>query len=399
MEVITTATQTELGGTDGSKPIFNWASQMEEATLDQARNLAALPFAINHIALMPDAHPGYGMPIGGVLFAKNALVPYAVGVDIGCGVALLSTSLNVSDLTPTLLQVLLDSIAAKVPVGNGPGAQHLTPQYEVFEAAGSIRGEISKVATDAISHASTQMGSLGGGNHFIEVQQDEYGDVFVMLHSGSRSVGKKICDHWHKVAASLNERWYSDLPHKELAYLPWGTPEAHGYFTDMRIAMAWAERNRHVMLDRVQDALHETLGATSAFVTDIHHNYAAQETHLGINGFVHRKGAVRAREGEMVLIPGSMGTASYIGEGLGNKISYASCQHGAGRARSRTATVKSQTEEEFTASMTGILMGGNARNARDESPYAYKDIETVMADSVDLVRPVSRLTPMGVVKG
>lgn len=374
-------------------PIKCWASQIEDDCIRQAANLANLPFALNHVALMPDAHPGYGMPIGGVLFADNAIVPYAVGVDIGCGVSLQSTGLWDLD---GRLQELLNRISYVVPVGNGPGAQ-FDAEHTFFNMPEGV--EASGPAWTAIVAAKGQLGSLGGGNHFIEVQQDETGEIFVMLHSGSRSVGKKICDYWHKTALALNQKWYSQLPDKELAYLPWGTEEAKGYFADMTIAMTWAEQNREAMRKAVSEVFESMFGVNPAFVTDIHHNYAAWENHRGHNGIVHRKGAVRAREGEIVLIPGSMGTASYVGEGLGSADSFMSCQHGAGRARSRSATVKLETEEQFLASMQGILFGGKASGARDESPFAYKDIEGVMADSADLVRPVQRLTPLGVVKG
>ena len=392
------------------KPIKSWASQVEDSCVAQAQNLANLPFTISHVALMPDAHPGYGMPIGGVLFADKAIVPYAVGVDIGCGVALMSTGLVADDLLGTradgasVLQRVLDSIALRVPVGNGPGAQHAEgfwPSLDWKPMLGEVPdiGSFSQAALDAVMAAESQLGTLGGGNHFIEVQQDPDGRVFVMLHSGSRSVGKKICDHWHKQALDLNKLWHSDLPDPELAYLPWDTLEARGYFNDMRLAMLWAEQNRARMLDAVSKAIESITPGTTRVLFDVHHNYAEWEAHRGRNGIVHRKGAVRARAGEMVLIPGSMGTASYLGEGLGNEDAFTSCQHGAGRARSRSATTKLETEEHFRQSMEGILLGGKAAGARDESPFAYKDIEQVMADSADLVRPVTRLTPLGVVKG
>jgi tRNA-splicing ligase RtcB len=380
-------------------PIKVWASVVEDGAIEQAVNLANLPFAIDHVALMPDAHQGYGMPIGGVLFADKVIVPYAVGVDIGCGVSLTATQLSVANLDGRL-QALLDGIAAQVPVGNGPGAQ-FDDEHNAFDWVKTAGYEVSDVLIDAIEAAETQLGTLGGGNHFIEVQADEDDRVYVMLHSGSRSVGKKVCDHWHKVASGLNRQWFSDLPHPELAYLPWDTDEARGYFADMSVAMAWAEQNRAAMRTAVEDVLNGMFdeAAYPHLITDIHHNYAAWENHRGRNGLVHRKGAVRARQGEVVLIPGSMGTASYVGEGLGNADSFETCQHGAGRARGRNETKRLQTAEQFTASMTGVLLGGKASEARDEGPFAYKDIETVMADSADLVRPVTRLRPLGVVKG
>ena len=381
----------------GRVPIKSWASEVEEVAIDQARNLSNLPFAVSHVALMPDAHPGYGMPIGGVLFADKAIVPYAVGVDIGCGVALLSTSLTVADLTEHLSAVLAE-IAALVPCGNGPHGQRT-------EIAGSfVQPDVqaSEIALRALEAAETQLGTLGGGNHFIELQATPLGGVVVMLHSGSRSVGKKICDHWHKVALGLNQRWYSDLPDKELAYLPWGTDEAHGYFADMTLAMGWAEQNRVRMLADVQQVLGDVAGARCELVVDVHHNYAAWENHRGRNGIVHRKGAVRAALGGTVLIPGSMGTASYIGRGLGSAESFETCQHGAGRSRSRTATRKMVSLADMQAQMAeaGVaLVTADPRSVTDESSFAYKDIEQVMRDSADLVEPVTRLRPLGVIKG
>lgn len=383
----------------GRVPIKSWASEIDQSAIDQAMNAANLPFAISHIALAPDAHPGYGVPIGSVLFADNAIVPYAVGVDIGCGVALLDLDMNVDEVQPDL-QAFLDAIAASIPVGNGPdGGRDRIDRRFAFDGDPPYHGSL--VALQAIEVAERQLGSLGGGNHFIEVQADPDGKAYVMLHSGSRSVGKKICDYWHKRALELNEKWHSELPHKDLAYLPWGTDEARGYFDDMNLAMSWAEQNRAHMLADVREASFEVFGGdhAPAVVTDIHHNYAAWENHLGRNGIVHRKGAVRAHAGETVLIPGSMGTASYVATGLGNVSAFKSCQHGAGRARSRSATLKLETEEQFTASLAGILLGGKAAQARDESPFAYKDVEVVMADAADLVTNAIRMRPLGVVKG
>jgi tRNA-splicing ligase RtcB (3'-phosphate/5'-hydroxy nucleic acid ligase) len=350
--------------TGGRVPIYCWASEVEQSAIDQAMNAANLPFAIDHIALAPDAHPGYGVPIGSVIFAANAVIPYAVGVDIGCSVSLLSTSLVVSDLDG-YLEGVLKGIAALIPCGNGPHGQH---QGRDSGAAGfdwslipaidpSVRS-LSGVLTKAIDSARTQLGTLGGGNHFIELQADPEGYVFVMLHSGSRSVGKKVCDHWHKVALGLNEKWHSQLPDKELAYLPWDTDEARGYFADMTVAMEWAEQNHAHMLADVETVLGEQVGAACKFEFSVHHNYAAWESHRGRNGIVHRKGAVRARTGEPVLIPGSMGTASYIARGLGNPRSFETCQHGAGRARSRTATRKMVSLADMDAQMAeaGVLL-------------------------------------------
>lgn len=383
---------------DGGKPVKVWATELEDGAKEQAANLSRLPFAIRHVALMPDAHQGYGMPVGGVLFADKAIVPYAIGVDIGCGVALIETEVDVHDLTPEVITSLLAQIARDVPVGNGPQAQHRQPQGEPF-----VYGDdLSDAARVAIDYAEVQLGTLGGGNHFLELQADDDGRVWFMLHSGSRSVGKKICDYWHKMALALNRQWFSDLPHDELAYLPWGTTESKGYWTDMTIALAWAEENRRRMASKVVYAFGRVLDAKAWQVLDVHHNYAAWENHFGKNGIVHRKGAVRAQAGETVLIPGSMSTGSYIAEGLGNAESFNTCQHGAGRARSRAATRKMLTLDEMNAGLTEagvVLVTPDREGVIDEAAIAYKDIESVMAASADLVKPIRRHRPLGVVKG
>lgn len=383
--------------TEGMRvPLKNWADEAEAGAIEQATNLTRLPFALHHVALMPDAHQGYGMPIGGVLFADKAVVPYAVGVDIGCGVALIETDMVRSDIGSELDR-FLNQVARDVPVGNGPQAQHKHSEGEPFTCETG-----SDILLNAVIAADTQLGTLGGGNHFLELQADEEDRVWFMLHSGSRSVGKKVCDHWHKIALDLNTRWFSDLPHRELAYLPWATDEAKGYFADMEIAMAWAEENRRRMAGKVIAAFGSVFGAKAWQVLDIHHNYAAWENHFGHNGIIHRKGAVRAQAGETVLIPGSMGTASYVAEGLGNRESFMTCQHGAGRARSRGDTRRATTVEAMDAQLAGAgvtLVTPDRKDVIDESAIAYKDIESVMAASADLVRPIRRHVPIGVVKG
>lgn len=381
------------------KPVKVWASEVEQGALDQADNLSRLPFVISHVALMPDAHQGYGMPIGGVLFADRAIVPYAIGVDIGCGVILAETDLTVEDVAPKL-----DNIGAgildRVPVGNGPQAQHETPQ----EWPDALQTWPESIEPHWISKVQVQLGTLGGGNHFMELQADEDGRVYVMLHSGSRSLGKRICDHFHQVALALNQQWYSALPDKELAYLPWGTDEAGAYWEAMTYALRFAEWNRARMLERITEALqeHTQLGSIEVIV-DCHHNYAAWENHKGKNGIVHRKGAVRARAGDDVLIPGSMGTGSYWARGLGNPESFETCQHGAGRAMSRAAAKRMYSGvDEMLAELEAVstrVYAPDAQEVIDEAPRAYKDIESVMGASTDLVEVVKRLRPIATVKG
>ncbi|CAN5563372.1 RtcB family protein [soil metagenome] len=383
----------------GLVPIMSWAVPLEGGALEQATNLSNLPFAIDHVALMPDAHTGYGMPIGGVLFADKAVVPYAIGVDIGCGVALVETDLTVETLSPDLDRTL-QAMAAGVPVGMS-GQPHKVDRDAALAEIGLPLPD--SIRREWFDRALNQLGTLGSGNHFLEVQRDEAGRVYVMLHSGSRSLGKTVCDEFHKRALAQNLAWHAKLPHRELAYLPVGTDDFTGYWSAMTFALRFAEVNRSRMLDVVEAAFAaDTSIGSFERVVDIHHNYAAWEHHVGVNGIVHRKGAVRARAGETVLIPGSMGTASYVAEGLGDPRSFQTCQHGAGRAMSRTAARKSKTAEAVYAEMADLgvaLHSGDPKKVAEEAAFAYKDIESVMAASTSLVRPTKRLTPLGVVKG
>jgi tRNA-splicing ligase RtcB len=386
--------------TPGRVPIKSWALDLEGSALAQARNLSDLPFAISHIALMPDAHTGYGMPIGGVLFADRAIVPYAIGVDIGCGVALVETDLTVETLGSDGLKAVLAQIARDVPVGTSSQPKRVDRDAAMAEIGLELPASIQHGWFD---RAVNQLGTLGSGNHFLELQRDESGVVYVMLHSGSRSLGKAICDAFHKRALAENRAWYSDLPHEELAYLPVGTDGFKGYWSAMTFALRFAEVNRSRMLDAVEYAFgrHTAVGRMER-VVDVHHNYAAWEDHFGSKGIVHRKGAVRALPGETVLIPGSMGTASYVGEGLGNADSFETCQHGAGRALGRGAARRAKTSEEVYAEMAALgveFLSGDPKSVAEEAAFAYKDIESVMTASASLVRATKRLTPLGVVKG
>jgi len=381
-------------------PIRSWVPDLDERTLTQATNLSNLPFALRHVALMPDAHAGYGMPIGGVLFAERAVVPYAIGVDIGCGVALAETDLTTQSMSREELDRTLAEIARRVPTGTASQPTKVDRDAALPEIALPVPESIQPAW---LERAIDQLGTLGSGNHFLEVQADEAGRVFVMLHSGSRSLGKTICDAFHKRALQENRLWHSDLPDPELAYFPVGSDGHAGYWAAMSFALRFAEVNRSRMLDQVEAALpmQTRLGSFTRLV-DVHHNYAAWEHHFGQNGIVHRKGAVRARVGETVLIPGSMGTASYVAEGLGNADSFQTCQHGAGRAMSRTAARKAMTSGQLFDEMArlGVMLhSGDPKTAAEEAPMAYKDIETVMAASTDLIGPTKRLTPLGVVKG
>jgi tRNA-splicing ligase RtcB len=384
-------------------PIFSWAAEVEATALDQARNLGDLEVAVDHAALMPDAHPGFGMPIGGVLFTHQAVVPYAIGVDIGCGVQLARTNLVWEDsLTPQKLRAVLRQIQQDVPTGF---AVHKRPPLARDRMLELMDLDVPpSIARGWVDRAMVSLGTLGGGNHFLEVQRDPEHRVHFMLHSGSRNLGKQICDTFAKRALNVCQRAGRELPDPELAYLRFDADEdAQAYWDAMEFALRWAELNRRQMMDRVEEAFrkHASVHRFERIV-DIHHNYAATEDHAGATGIVHRKGAVRAGAGETVLIPGSMGTASYVGEGLGNPDSFETCQHGAGRVLGRNAAKRLKRSDEVFAEMAGWgieFISNEPKTAAEEAAFAYKDIESVMAQSADLVRPVTRLLPLGVVKG
>jgi tRNA-splicing ligase RtcB len=384
-------------------PIYSWAAELEPHALRQARNLGDLDIAVDHAALMPDAHVGFGMPIGGVLFAADAVVPYAIGVDIGCGVQIARTNLVWEDsLTPERLRAVLRQIQRDVPTGFAVHRRAPITLDRMLELLGMDAP--ASIAPAWLDRALLSVGTLGGGNHFLEVQRDDENRVYFMLHSGSRNLGKQICDLFAKRAVAIDQRAGRDLPDPELAYLRFDEDEdAERYWDAMTFALRWAELNRRQMMDVVEAAFRKQ-ASVHRFerLVDIHHNYAAPEEHSGIRGIVHRKGAVRAGRGDTVLIPGSMGTASYVGEGLGNPDAFETCQHGAGRALGRNAAKRAKTSAQVFEEMAawGIeFISNEPRTAAEEAAFAYKDIESVMALSADLVRPVTRLRPLGVVKG
>lgn len=384
-------------------PVLSWAADLEAEALRQARNLGNLEVAIDHAALMPDAHSGFGMPIGGVLFTDGAVVPYAIGVDIGCGVQVARTNLVWGDnFDARKLRAVLRQIQHDVPTGFAVHKRAPLSLDRLVDAIGA--DPPASIERGWLERALLSLGTLGGGNHFLEVQRDDEERVHFMLHSGSRNLGKQICDVFAKRALAVCKAAGWELPDPELAYLRFDEDaDAERYWDAMTWALRWAEQNRRQMMDRVEEAFrkHASVHRFERLV-DVHHNYAAPEQHLGRRGIVHRKGAVRAAAGDMVLIPGSMGTGSYIGEGLGNPLAFETCQHGAGRVLGRNAAKRMKTSEEVFAEMAawGIeFISNEPKTAAEEAVFAYKDIEGVMAQSADLVRPVTRLRPLGVVKG
>lgn len=384
----------------GNTPVKMWASVCDVKAWREISNLCSLPFLFHHLALMPDVHGGVGMPIGAVLATKGVVIPNAVGVDIGCGMCAVKSSLRVEDLPQeTLRKVIMRNIRKRIPVGmdHHKKAQDEALMPQDFDIDKTIVVKRQYVA------ATKQIGTLGGGNHFIELQREEEGFVWIMLHSGSRNLGKQVCDYYDKLARQLNEQWFSTVdPAMELSFLPVKSPEFHQYWAEMQYCVAFALANRSLMMQRIMEILQDAYpDITFEPMINIAHNYAAWENHFGENVIVHRKGATRARIGEVGIIPGSQGTCSYIVEGLGDENSFLSCSHGAGRLMSRTEaqnTIDLQAEIAFLDAQN-IVHGIRTRSDLDEAPSAYKNIDEVLAQESDLVKILTKLHPIAVIKG
>lgn len=371
-------------------PIKLWLNDIEDAALQQARNLANLPFAYKWVAIMPDSHPGYGMPIGGVLAASEVIVPNAVGVDIGCGMCAVRTSLT--EIDRGTLESVLAEIRCVIPVGFDHQLEN--QPWEGFHGAPDI-----PIIQQELSSARRQLGTLGGGNHFIEIQQGDDGHIWAMVHSGSRNFGLKTAETYFHIARKLCERYPNDLPDRDLSFLPMDTPQAQEYYKAMNYCLQFAQANRDLMMKRITDILSYVCGASILETINIHHNYAAFETHYGRQVLVHRKGATRADAGLTGIIPGSMGTCSYITEGLGNPESFMSSSHGAGRRMGRKEATRELDLAEEQHKMAGIVHHLRSKKDLDEAPGAYKDIDQVMRDQQDLVKIKVTLKPLGVIKG
>ena len=394
-------------------PVKAWTRgvAVEDKAVEQLKNVASLPFIHKWVAAMPDVHLGWGATVGSVIPTLNAIIPAAVGVDIGCGMMAARTSMTASDL-PDNLKPLRSAIEAAVPHGRTShggrgdrGAWNDIPNtqqkawsslFPRFEAITDKHPKIAK--SNHINH----LGTLGTGNHFIEVCLDEEGRVWFMLHSGSRGVGNRIGTYFISAARKEMERWFIQLPDKDLAYLPQGSELFDDYVEAVEWAQDYARMNRKLMMQAVIDAAQRTPNLP-AFTMDklavnCHHNYVAREEHYGRTVFVTRKGAVRAREGDLGIIPGSMGTRSYIVRGKGNPESFCSCSHGAGRAMSRTAARKLFSVDDHAKATDGIECRKD-EGVIDETPMAYKDIDAVMEAQRDLVEVVHTLRQVVCVKG
>ncbi|MCP9271491.1 RtcB family protein [Mycolicibacterium arenosum] len=393
---------------DGHK-LLNFASHLDDSTIEQAKDTAAMPFVHPHVALMPDAHSGKGSAVGTVIPTLDAVIPAAVGVDIGCGMIAARTVYAEADLAGRDLAALRVALEDAIPLSPGNYNDNVD-RYPFTRARIALLEDLAQRNEVDLGHSTTwrrQLGSLGGGNHFIELCVDERDRVWMFLHSGSRGVGNKIAQKHIKVAQRLMEQWWwtDRLPNRDLAFLPQGTREFACYLRELAWAQRFALENRAEMMDRFRVALAEWMGVdpTTADQLEVervntHHNYTVKERHGGRDVWLTRKGAVDAHEGVRAVIPGSMGTRSYIVRGKGNAAGLCSAPHGAGRRFSRTEARKRFTVDDLAERMRGIeYRHGEAWI--DEIPDAYKDIDQVMADAADLVEVEHVLRQILNVKG
>jgi tRNA-splicing ligase RtcB len=379
--------------------LISWASILEDSTRAQAEQTARMPFIHPHVALMPDAHLGLGATVGSVIPTVGAIIPAAVGVDIGCGMIAVRTQYATTDL-PADRKPVREAIERAVPLNAGAANRTISREHTERRLE-QLRALATEAGFDPASYAARwelQLGTLGSGNHFIEVTADETGGVWLFLHSGSRGVGNRIAQKHIAVARELCAG--EDLPDRDLAYLTEGTEEFDAYIREMRWAQTYALLNREEMMDRVVRQFAEWVDGDVDRVEEIncHHNYTEREHHYGRDVWLSRKGAINAEEGRPGLIPGSMGTASYVVVGRGDPVSLSSAPHGAGREYSRTRARKTFTAEDLRAAMAGIEYRDTDAFI-DEIPAAYKDIDRVMADAADLVEVRHVLRQLVNVKG
>lgn len=413
MEEITTVPYNVINAPNGSL-VKAWTEgvQLEDSARTQLTNAAQLPFIYKWIAAMPDVHFGIGATIGSVIPTRGAIIPAAVGVDIGCGMMAVQTSLNARDL-PDNLKGIRTAIENAVPHGRtnhggagDRGAWHNIPEHTAEVWAGELKPRYDKILAkhpklDRGNHAN-HLGTLGTGNHFIEVCLDETETVWFMLHSGSRGVGNRMGNYFIELARRDMRKFFINLPDIDLAYFPEHTDSFNDYVEAVEWAQDYARRNRDLMMEQIVSAVRRSneVPAFSAEVKAIncHHNYVAREAHYGENVLVTRKGAVRAREGDMGIIPGSMGARSFIVRGKGNAESFHSCSHGAGRAMSRNEAKRRFTVDDHARMTEGVECRKDAE-VIDETPAAYKSIDAVMAAQTDLVDIVHTLRQVVCVKG
>jgi len=382
------------------KPIMLWLPDLDPDTLQQAKNLANLPGIHSHVAIMPDAHVGYGMPIGGVAATDGIVIPNAVGVDIGCGMCAVRTSLE--HLDQAALKKIMAGVRQEIPLGFKHHRMAQSPARMPKPPQGRTLRDLPIVAREYES-GRYQVGTLGGGNHFIEIQQDQHGFIWLMIHSGSRNIGFKVANHYNRIAEDLNRRHGMPIPSQwQLASLPVDSTEGRLYLAEMQYCVDFALANRALMMERVIDVVQQHCAPVLfAEMINVAHNYAALEHHFGRQVLVHRKGATRAGAGETGIIPGSQGTVSYIVKGKGNPESFSSCSHGAGRKLGRKQAQRQLdlVREIALLERQNIIHAIRGRRDLEEAAGAYKDIEEVISRQTDLVTPVTTLRPLAVIKG
>lgn len=389
--------------------VWSEKGSLEDNTIEQIENVSSLPFIFHHASLMPDAHFGYGCPIGTVVALENVVIPNLVGVDIGCGMIAVKTKFKYNeDVSIDDLKKIMGEIRKAIPVG----FNHQKKAQDEKLMPGKARPSYLPIVSQQWNSALSQLGTLGGGNHFIEIQKDEEDFIWIMIHSGSRNIGHKVASYYNKIAKELNKKWQSTVPPShDLAFLPLDSEEAEDYIGEMNYCVEFALANRKLMMDRVQDIFIGVLAEDKLLAShpkfqfedmiNIAHNYAQMDNHFGENVMVHRKGATSAREGEIGIIPGSQGTSSYIVKGSGNVDSFKSCSHGAGRRMGRKdaqRTLKLEDEKKRLEDM-GVVHSIRHVKDLDEAPGAYKDIDMVMDNQKDLIEIVTKLTPLAVIKG
>ena len=373
--------------------ILSWCKNPEQEAIKQAENIEKHPCLVGNVCLMPDTHSGYGMPIGGVVALDKAVCPNMVGVDIGCGMLAVKTSLT--DISKEQLLNIINGIKNNIPVGFSH--QEKAQEDELFN---DERWEKSIICKQEKESAKHQLGTLGGGNHFIEIQKGDDCHIWFMIHSGSRNLGKKVADYYNKIAENLCTMWkHKDTVKSELAFLPKGTVEFDNYWCEMSLCLDFAYRNRIAMANVIKKEFIKFIDCEFVKQINIHHNYASIEQHYSRNVIVHRKGATLARENTIGIIPGSQGTSSYIVQGLGNPKSLCSCSHGAGRKMSRKKAKENLSIENEQKIMGDIIHNITTKDQLDEAPSAYKDIDTVMEEQKDLVKILVKLKPLAVIKG
>ncbi len=393
---------------EGKFSVKIWTDDIEEEALQQLRNLSNMPFIHRHVAVMPDVHAGRGSTIGTVIATKGAIIPSAVGVDIGCGMmAVKIQNLNADQISSDkVLKKLRSLIENEVPVGFAQNKMLSDRVLEIFDTS-VLKSELSAYDKDSETFKKCvfQMGSLGGGNHFIEICLDTENRVWVMLHSGSRNIGKMVADKHINGAKDLMKKMFINLPDPELSYLVENSSAFNCYINDMLWCQAYAKFNRESMMKKIIGVINHVFfsESTSAImpygdIINCHHNFTQMENHSGKNVWITRKGAVSAKSGQMGVIPGSMGTKSYIVRGLGNLESFCSCSHGAGRKMSRTQARKQFTLGDLIAQTNGVECKKDA-DVLDEIPGAYKDIDTVMDNQSDLVEIMETLKQVICIKG